>query len=119
LLILDKVYRDNQSLEHALTKKLHGEITNVIVLSVDYPHQRTHVDVRFRPHPYPRPHPHRDRPAVAVPAADVSEVVEPDVPFHSAPVDGAFAMDIEPDDAGLVAEPEWVDDDDPPEEVPQ
>jgi hypothetical protein len=77
LLVLDKVYRDNQSLERALAKKLHGEITNVIVLSVDYGRNRTEVDVRFRPHPYPRPHrPHPDtgepdeQPAEATPAID-------------------------------------------------
>ena len=84
LLVLDKVYRDSQSLERALAKKLHGEITNVIVLSVDYAHERTHVDVRFRPYPYPRPHRARSVPAVpdeepAPSAARCEMELEPDI----------------------------------------
>jgi hypothetical protein len=92
LMVLDKVYRDNQSLHRAVAKKVHGEITNVIVLSVDYVRGSTQVDVRFRPHPYPRPH----RPRAV-----------PDVPV---PLDETFPTDFEPDTELMAVEPVWVGD---------
>jgi hypothetical protein len=47
---LKSVYRDEAKLRSALGAKLGGEVTNMVVLSVDYVHKKTVADVRFRPY---------------------------------------------------------------------
>ena len=86
VITLDKVYRDDFALRAALAKKLHGEITNVSVMSIDYARGHTQVDVRFRPHPFPKPHsekPEKKPPSTTEPEAE-PEVPEPEVPEPAA-----------------------------------
>lgn len=84
IVTLGKVYRDDFALQAALEKKLHGEITSVSVMSVDYARKLTQVDVRFRPYPFPKPEkPRPETPPAAV--ASPAQASERPLPVDELP----------------------------------
>ncbi|MFA5883948.1 MAG: DUF4956 domain-containing protein [Acidimicrobiia bacterium] len=86
IVVLDKVYRDDFALKAALAKRLHGEVTNVVVMSVDFARKQSQVDVRFRPHPFPKPHHAKPEPEPQpVPVPEPGPAPEPEHAAEIAP----------------------------------